>query len=184
MASDSTDARSNKAVSAAAIKCNKVRGGRGMTGKQTRKLCWARIAGPLLLLSLLGCDGKTGEISGTVTYRGQPLPYGTLLFYCSDQQIISRLISPDGTYEAGGIPTGPVRIAIRTYPPIPPGYQIPQRLPPSRDAPNLGRAPSNGTSGNKAKLVKIPGKYSNPDESGLALEVNEGQQSFKIDLGR
>jgi hypothetical protein len=104
------------------------------------------------------------------------------MFYCSDQQIISRLIGPDGSYEAGGIPTGPARIAIRTYPPIPPGYQIPQRLPPSRDAPNLGRAPTAEGSANKGAHVKIPTRYSNPDESGMVVEVNEGQQIFSIDL--
>jgi hypothetical protein len=134
-----------------------------------------------LLLSLCGCEPRTGDILGRVTYRGQPLPYGTVLFYCSDQQIISRLIAPDGTYEAGGIPTGPARIAIRTYPPIPPGFQIPQKLPPSRDAPRLGRAPTNEGA---HQHVKIPGKYSNPDDSGLILEVAEGQQTFNIDLGR
>jgi hypothetical protein len=158
------------------------RGDGGMTGKRPRNGCWLLTTG-FLLLALLGCEPKTGEISGRVTYRGQPLPYGTLMFYCSDQQILSRLIGPDGCYEASGIPTGLVRIAIRTYPPIPPGYQIPQRLPPSRTAPNLGRAPTNEALGNKGLHVKIPGKYSNPEESGLMLEVSEGQQTFMIDLG-
>jgi hypothetical protein len=138
----------------------------------------------LLLIALLpGCEANTGDVSGKVSYRGKPLPYGTILFYCSDQQIISRLIAPDGSYEASGIPTGATRVAIRTYPPIPPGYQIPQRLPPSRNAPNLGRAPTEEGSGHKAAHVKIPGKYSSPEESGLLLDVNEGQQTFLIDLG-
>ena len=136
----------------------------------------------LLLLLSAGCEPNTGEVSGKVTYRRQPLPYGTILFYCSDQQIISRLIAPDGTFDVAGIPAGLVRIAIRTYPPIPPGFQIPQKLPPSRNAPILSRAPVVQPSGNTRQQVKIPRKYSNPDESGLVLEVSEGSQTFNIDL--
>jgi hypothetical protein len=133
------------------------------------------------VLMLSGCRPETGEVSGQVTYSGQPLTHGTVQFFCQDQQIISRLINGDGTYSVPELPLGAAKIAVVTHPPIPNGYARPQTLPPSKDAPKLGE-PARGRLPEGAKYVPIPYRYGNPDQSGLAVTVSKGNQIFDISL--
>jgi hypothetical protein len=133
------------------------------------------------VLALSGCQPETGEVVGKVMYNRQPLTHGTVMFFCHDQQIISRLINPDGTYSVADLPLGPAKVAVVTHPPIPEGYQLPQKLPPSRDAPNLGE-PARSRLPFGARYVPIPHRYSDPDQSGLAVTVARGSQTFDITL--
>jgi hypothetical protein len=119
-------------------------------------------------------------VSGQVTYRQQPLPRGSVTLFCQNGEIVSGLIMPGGLYTIPNVPCGPARISVQTYPPMPPGFQLPQHLPPSPDAPHLASVPSAAGSGT---YLPIPDKYGSPEQSGLSLTVTGNQREHNIDLG-
>lgn len=117
---------------------------------------------PLLAAWLaVGCAKPTGEVSGVVTYNGEPLPSGTVLFVGDGPPNESKSdpvaqIQSDGRYHIARVVCGDVRIIVQT-PPIMKG----PRARPS---------------------IEIPQKYTDPQQSGLAYTVTPGPQTFDIKL--
>lgn len=142
---------------------------------------WGVAAVLCAALLTTGCREKKGEVSGSVTYKKRPLTQGTVLFFCPDQQIISRIISPDGTYSVSDLPVGDIKVAVTAHPAIPPGLQVPQQLPPSKDAPKLSTTFGHADAASK-KFPRLPDRYGHPDHSGLAVHVIPGLQVFDIHL--
>lgn len=114
---------------------------------------FARYAGIGLLVFLVGCSGevKLVPVEGTVTYAGQPLPAGVIVF-CPDPErgnegpLAQAAIGPDGHFvlqtegKAGAVP-GWHRITLSS-PPLP----------------QLGG-------------VALPTRYCHPDLSGQSFEI-------------
>src|SRR5262245_50664021 len=67
---------------------------------------------PVLLVALvcIGCVRPTGEISGTVTYRGKPLPSGTVTCLDVNNQALGSSAISQGSYSIARVPVGPVKI--------------------------------------------------------------------------
>jgi hypothetical protein len=122
------------------------------------------VASGLVVLAALAAPacGGTGELHGVVTYAGKPLPGGTVVFVGRDNRPVRAPIGPDGKYEARGVPTGPVKIAVLTPPP-----------PPFPRKPGAPPAPP---------TVRIPPQYADPNASGLSHTVTAGARQFDIDL--
>jgi hypothetical protein len=131
----------------------------------------------LLVVSLLltGCGTSTpplAEVSGTVSYRGQPLPGGVIVFTPdpakgSSGPLASSVLQSDGSFvlqtgTATGAAAGWHRITVVSIrdPEVNPGpYQL--AIPPSL----------------------IPERYRNPDLSGLSREVHLGEKNvFQLNL--
>lgn len=91
----------------------------------------------LLCLLLSGCSGDNptdGEppevwgqtVSGRVTYNGESLPYGVVLFYdpgkIEDGKVIplATAMIQNGRYVANGLPTGPVVVCVACDPDVSP----------------------------------------------------------------
>ncbi|MEW4527935.1 MAG: hypothetical protein ACF8PG_03460 [Maioricimonas sp. JB045] len=80
---------------------------------------------PVLVL-LVGCTGggvATGDMSGTVTFQGEPVPYGTIEFHpVSEDDEPGPTVSAEirngafDTSEAGAVVRGPLEIRITAYP--------------------------------------------------------------------
>jgi len=64
-------------------------------------------------LALSGCGKSTGSVSGKVTYKGEPLPSGTVTFV-TDAGVVSSPIAVDGTYSIPKAPLGTVAITVTT----------------------------------------------------------------------
>jgi hypothetical protein len=155
---------------------NDNRGGRGL-----------RIAAPgllvLLCLTAAGC-GSYGSVSGKVTYKGEPLGAGTVLFYSEGQATGNSQIGPDGTYKIDKIAAGPVKIAVETASAKPtkrpPGMPTP---PPEAMAKDGSSSPLyNPQNQSKGKYIPIPEDYGDPSKSGLTMTVTGGAQPHDIDL--
>ena len=82
------------------------------TTKHYRFLLFALM---VLGLASSGCnpdDEIRGRIGGKVTFQGEPVPEGLVLFHCHDTGInMNAKIKPDGTYEVirakgAGLPLG------------------------------------------------------------------------------
>jgi len=94
---------------------------------------------PLAIVVVVGCGNDTGEVSvtGSVTFKGRPLPSASLAFYPSDGSVAMANIV-DGEYEAKLAP-GAYRVTVTLGAPVlPPGWKdgdpVPQQgieLPPA-----------------------------------------------------
>jgi hypothetical protein len=117
-----------------------------------------------LTVALAGCGGASkATVSGTVTYKGEPLPAGMIAFLGKDNKAASGAIEPNGHYSVQGVPVGPVKISV-TPPPAPlRDSKPPEGMPVS-------------------KTVSIPDHYKDPEKSGLSYTVKPGPQEHPIDL--
>jgi hypothetical protein len=118
----------------------------------------------MLCLVTIGCQKapKLREgwamVSGTVMYKGAPLPGGEVM-WCVDKDGASIIrggaIREDGSFTLDA-PIGPAKIAIHNA--------------------DLKKANSN-------RYVQIPGKYADPEQSGLSYETKMGEnKDVKFEL--
>jgi hypothetical protein len=114
------------------------------------------------LLALPGCAGRasTGNISGVVKYKGEPVTAGTVSFFAETNAVCSGQIDRDGNYTVIGVPTGNAKITVQT-----PRADI--RMPGGESPP---------------KTISIPTKYFDQDQSGLTHLVTKGQQTRDLNL--
>ena len=116
------------------------------------------------LLATAGCEqGRTlGRVEGSVTLDGQACRGVTVVFACREERaFITANVDNDGSYvvqmaEGHGLPVGNYDVTIRAAPPE------------TWDRPQAA--------------VPLPPKYRDPTTSGLALQVEPGENRFDIAL--
>ncbi|QDV68644.1 hypothetical protein Poly24_23560 [Rosistilla carotiformis] len=115
-----------------------------------------------------GCGNSpvdpSGTISGRVTYEGQPVQQGVVTFYSSELGVgISEELQEGGQYKTNTpIPTGSYVVTV-----------LPPEQPPSMEEELVVEI---------SPVKDIPDKYRDPSQSGLKLEVTQGDNSFDIDM--
>ena len=125
----------------------------------------ARLVGGLLLLALLaGCDRGWGEVSGTVRYKGKPLPMGAIAFLDETNGVQSSLIDSDGKYAVSKVAAGKAKITVTAPMPI---FMKGDKAGPKR----LAKMPKD-----------FPARYADAEKSGLEREVKTGSQTIDFDL--
>jgi hypothetical protein len=117
----------------------------------------------MALLTLTGCERGRGDVSGTVTLNGKPLPGGMVTFVPDNGRAEAARIGEDGKYTITNIPAGPARITVATQQPI-------RMKENGKDFEPLG------------KYVPIPERYRDPETSGLTLDVKRGFQECDLSL--
>ncbi len=164
-----------------------------------------RLGAPLLVALLaslnVGCGTPKANVSGTVTLDGKKLPAGMIAFVPAKGAAVSAEIK-DGAYEATGVPVGETKVTVTT------SYlkeqadqaqkgsqqqgQVNRHIPESRMSPEQRKhfeeqrkAAEDGAK--RAKEMKekyraIPEKYTNPEASGLHLEVKVTGNSYDVPL--
>jgi hypothetical protein len=115
-----------------------------------------------------------GELSGSVTYNGRKLTYGTVLFFGVDRGkndcALARGLIVDGKYKVNHVPVGPVKIVVLSHPKVPVGISNP----PGNKKPHSPRQDN----------VPIPDKYGHTATTDLTYSVKKGSQTHDIDLPR
>lgn len=140
--------------------------------RKTGWKCYYRAALPLLILSLLALPGckpkeKLGRIGGKVTFQGQAVAEGLVLFSCVAKGVnMTAPLKQDGSYEVimakgAGLPLGEYKVSVS---PPQPFYQIGQSPPKPKEYPN------------------IPAKYRNFQTSGLTVNIIDGDNPFDIEM--
>ena len=133
--------------------------------------------GMVLAMGSIGCGGPyRAEVSGTVTYKGEPLPGGIVSISHPDGRVGKGRIQEDGSYTVPDAPGGDVRVTVQTVPPIP----APPSFIPLAKLGGEGAKPAPVFPAGPYK--KIPDKYSKTETSGLTLEVHRGTNDFDIPL--
>lgn len=152
-----------------------------------------RFGAVLLLLPcglLAGCKGSSqGTVSGTVSYKGQPVKGGTVSIIPSKGGALTSPIKEDGSYTISKVPVGPAKIAVETASMRPPPKGAKARgpyakmpkdaIPPGVDP---SKVPGAQHHNDASRYVPIPPQYSDPQKSGLSYDVARGNQQHPIDL--
>lgn len=147
-----------------------------------------------LLVFAAGC-GKTGTVSGKVTYKGQPLTAGMVQFFPQNKGgDFSSAIKEDGSYSISKLPPGPVKISVtsNTTSPLdnmPPmggrgvaakGMKEAEKM--MKKSKGEGEGGGGGNPFESKKGVAIPANFGNPETSNLKLDVTGGSQPHDIKL--
>lgn len=122
----------------------------------------------VLLLFFAGCGKRTGEVSGTVSYQGQPVSSGSVTFFDKNNQVVGSSVITAGKYKVRQVPAGAVTITVISAPP--PSKVKKGTAPPDKDAVSADEG------------VTIPPEYGKPDKSGLTYQVKPGPQKHAIEL--
>jgi hypothetical protein len=123
-----------------------------------------------VLVGAVGCGKPTGTVSGKVTFKGQPVSFGTIALLSEDGQVVSAMLEPDGGYTVGKVPVGPARITVQSMPPPPPIRPLDDKM--GEKMPAMG----------ERKFVPIPKRYLDAEKGGLTYTVKEGPQTPDLDL--
>ena len=124
---------------------------------------YAAVLGGLFFFTMLPGCGGTGTkpdqctVSGTVTFNGDPVTGGILVFHITtaknENVSATTLIKGDGTYAVSEVTAGAAKVSV--------------------DNPAAPR---------KAGDVAIPKKFADPKTSGLKYDIGTGTQTIDIDL--
>lgn len=168
---------------------------RDMLGTMGRRVPRIGLLSAVLLL-LSGCGSSSGTVSGKVTYKGNPVPGGRVVFYGPNDYIGASPIDADGSYIIAKVPAGqPMQITVDTS--TAPGAPSPgkgarsegkakQQSPTGqmKNIPDLPEAAKNNPiyGGGSNRYVKIPDKYADKDKSGLSYTTTRGKQTKDIPL--
>jgi hypothetical protein len=126
------------------------------------------------LTALSGCAKSTGDVSGTVTFKGQPVTAGGITFYGAGGWAGSSNISPEGAYRIDKVPVGEVKVAVVSSQPKA-GKPSSKATPEHPKAAGEAKAPA-------GKPVALPPKYKDPEQSGLSYDIKAGAQTIDIPL--
>lgn len=123
---------------------------------------------------LAGCGSKrvaTTPVSGTATYKGKPLKFGSVLFQPEVGPPATGTIQPDGTFTLSTYTTGDGAVV---------GKNRVQVSCSDKQDPNAPKQ-----TGNVEQTVGkslIPQKYTNYSTSGLEIDVKPGMSPVPLDL--
>jgi hypothetical protein len=147
----------------------------------------------IVYIMVPGCGRKeppTGKVSGSVTYKGNPLPEGLIKFINDQEGREGSAGIKDGAYVCPNAPVGEcgIEVVVNKLQAGPgPSKQFIDRLNAKRQkAREMGVQTGDDLTDipkpEKSKAVPIPRKYANTRTSGLSLKVAEGQQTYDVEL--
>jgi hypothetical protein len=149
----------------------------------------------VFVVLLSGCSKSQtpSRVSGKVTYKGQPVPAGTITFHIPEGGIFYYPLSPDGTYSGANLPATEMVVTVETESVNPKGH--PQMA--------YGGKAAKGKTGNdpndymakmkergmvpqgaiaKGEYVKIPAKYADKATSPLKVNLTKGNNVNDFEL--
>ncbi len=135
----------------------------------------------LLVACLLGTAGcargpTMAKVNGTVTYNGKALPQGNLIFESPGQRPASARIENGQIVEAttykpdDGVPVGSHKIAVSATEAAAASIV---------SDPGKASLPDANYMGGKSL---IPGRYNDPEKSGLTAEIKAGENRLELKL--
>jgi hypothetical protein len=145
-----------------------------------------------ILALALGCSKSghnypTGEVSGTVKYKGEPISQGKIMFLSTGQDgYFATGQITDGKYNVPDAPAGKCRIEIQPQSKENVGAIPPQQMRMAKA--QLAKMKAEGKQvpdelqKTKRPTVDFPKKYMTAQTSGLEMDVQKGKQTKDWDL--
>jgi len=110
------------------------------------------------LTLLAGCSGKPTKkvvtVTGTVTYKGDQLKTGIINFVAPNGDVATAAIRPDGKFVMTDVVPGEQKVAYI-------------------GGPTSSGSSDGTTAANSPKSVTVPGKFADPQTSGVTVTVPE-----------
>jgi hypothetical protein len=127
-----------------------------------------------------GCGIATGDVTGTVTYKGKALKSGTVTFF-TEHGAKGDEIKEDGTYTVKEVPCGEAKVTVvcqddEKMVAYVKALSAASREKKEKAAPPPPPPPAGGT------FALIPEHYGQPDKSGLTATVNRGLNKKDLEL--
>lgn len=139
---------------------------------------WASALLGLGVLALAGCGGaKSGEVSGPVTLKNEPLAEGVVTFFPKDGVPVAVYVM-NGQYSIASLPYGSYRVSVTAGGESPAVGGSGKPAKPGEVDPTARAA----AAPKKANGPQIPPKYLSADTSGLACAVEQAKITFPISL--
>ena len=146
----------------------------------------------IVTVVLSGCSHPHSRVYGTVKYKGQPLADGSIVFIGQDNQTYPARIR-DGAYEVASVPRGHLQVAIQTGPQRPRPRAMPSAeaqqakardkfAAEERQKDDLAKSARRGNPDAPPAEGGIPAVYSDPGRSGLAVDIQDAEQEYSVDL--
>jgi hypothetical protein len=118
------------------------------------------------LLVLVGCGprGATkGGVTGTITYKGQPVNGASLSLYPASggESVLTIPVSQEGTFSTTDVPAGDYKVVVQ------------------------GSAAASGSSGGQfaAKpTIPFPPKYKDPQKTDITMKVSPGSGNVTLEM--
>lgn len=148
-----------------------------------RNLCF----GVGLLVLVAGCNSKnpnaSANVSGNVTYKGQPVKGGTIVFVSkAELGTVTVHIGADGKFSAVDLPTGDFTVTVETES-VNTAKKAPEYTKGKNKMPEYKPPGAPSTSGpDPANYVKIPSKYNSAKTSPLTATLSTGKNTVNFDL--
>jgi hypothetical protein len=142
----------------------------------------------LVLPSLVGCGYPHGRVHGTVRYQGKPLTNATIIFLAPDNQAYPVRLGPDGSYQVASLPQGHLLVSIQADEPRVAPRPAPR---PGKGADPVAAAQEQADDAGKQRhrpavaanpAPTLPALYTDPKQSGLAVDLVGDDQEFSPDL--
>lgn len=135
---------------------------------------------PLALL-IAGCGRGKGSVSGEVTCGGQPIPWGRITFLGQEGNKITKSAPiVNGKYTIKDCPAGLVKIGVESFKAEAIGKNVPAAMVERSKEAGWVEPPAEVI----GKFLKIPGRYADPDKSGLEYTVEKGSDTHNVSLER
>jgi hypothetical protein len=143
----------------------------------------------LLACFALGCGGGNpnapANVSGSVTYKGKPVPAGSVQYVTSDGVAYSSPLAKDGTFSISDVPVGELVIVVETD--SAKEFKAPKDPNTERRMNHQQQRPGSDGGGAAPEpeapvYVKIPEKYGKAKTSPLTQTLKVGRNTNQIEL--
>jgi len=148
-----------------------------------------------LLAAGCGKRGSSGNsVAGSVTYKGNPVTGGTMLFHGKDKdgkdKVFPASLGPDGNYSCQGVPAGDYTVTVDTkwLENFGDAESMMKKMAQKAGLDGAGeKMPQNQglakePKGGAPKYVPIPPKYADKKTSTLTVKVESGNNSKDLPL--
>jgi hypothetical protein len=143
---------------------------------------------PLIVLAV-GCGIGGGTVSGKVYYKGTVVTRGSVTFLPEGKGgNFTAVIGSDGSYSISKLPPGPAKIIVLVGRKTPPPSAA-RMMSKGKHMEMINKAKSKAEGGkadssdaDKDTDISVPEKYTDPEKSGLKIDVTGGKQTFDIKL--
>lgn len=121
-----------------------------------------------LFVATSGCSSgiKKVTVSGTVSYKGQPLQSGILKFVGPEGSYSAASVQPDGTFTVTDVVPGEIKVGIMESPA---GY-------------GSSSGDKKGPARPSAAASSLPQKYREPETSDLKYTITSDTKDLRIDI--
>lgn len=144
-----------------------------------------RLLPGILVICVMGCGQRAYEIpdsgatlEGSITYDGKPVPMALIVVRSETATADARIVEP-GKYKVPSVPIGKVKIAVDTD--AMRGELMSRSMAQAYKGPG---GQSSAEAGKKLSFIAVPGKFADPDSSGITFEIKKGANTFDIVIPR